>query len=338
MIRAPRSRRLALVASCAILGLGLAACGSADEAASPASVAGTGTAAPAASPAVIVLQSPLGGARSESSASPAAADSSGFADSDTFAEGEPGSKMMVADVDYVYDGAVPDLPTEGTAWRFTTGAAPTAEQAAAVAAALGVAGDPVQLSEDQGGGWLVGPADYSAPTVNLSSDAMHSWWYSAGPTDAAPMCDDVLVDEDVVDEAPVTAVAPDAAVSDPTGATETGVTAAEATAADEAKPEPAVIEPAAPLPCAELQPPSDLPDEATARRAHHDPPADRRPRPRRVRARGDHRRVVHQRRARPSCSTACAPTSPRTRPTARTPRCCGPAAPSPARSVATCTR
>jgi hypothetical protein len=85
-----------------------------------------------------------------------------------------------AAVTYVYDGTPPpDLTSPAGSWFFSPNEQPSQESIAAIAQALGVSGDVVQLPADQGGGWLVGPNDYSAPTLSVGSDAMHSWYYNA---------------------------------------------------------------------------------------------------------------------------------------------------------------
>ena len=183
---------------------------------------------------------------------------------DSFAEGEP-TKMAVADLDYVFEGTPPELAAEATAWRFPAGGIATAEQAAKVAAALGVSGEPVQLPDDQGGGWLVGPSDYTAPTVNVASDAMHSWWYSSGPSDAVPMCGDVIAGES---GETIVEVAPDVAGSDvgSGGAAVSGPAERGRTPRARRSPSLRWSTRQHRRRCrARSQPPRDLPDEATAR-------------------------------------------------------------------------
>lgn len=87
------------------------------------------------------------------------------------------------DVEYSFAGELPDLGAEAGSWRFAPGLEPSDERVASLARALGVDGDVRRLAADMGGGWMVGPDDYSAPTLTVAADAMLSWWYS-GMTDS----------------------------------------------------------------------------------------------------------------------------------------------------------
>ncbi|MFM8266946.1 MAG: hypothetical protein ACKOA2_02890 [Ilumatobacteraceae bacterium] len=82
------------------------------------------------------------------------------------------------DVEYSFTGELPDLGTEAGSWRFAPGLEPSEERVVSLARALGVEGDVRRLSADMGGGWMVGPDDYSAPTLTVAADAMLSWWYN----------------------------------------------------------------------------------------------------------------------------------------------------------------
>lgn len=82
------------------------------------------------------------------------------------------------DVEYSFTGELPDLGTEAGSWRFAPGLEPSEDRIVSLARALGVEGDVRRLSADMGGGWMVGPDDYSAPTLTVAADAMLSWWYS----------------------------------------------------------------------------------------------------------------------------------------------------------------
>jgi hypothetical protein len=146
------SRRVALAS--AALVLGLSACGEQDSKVT------------AAQPPVIKI----GQSQSAAGESSAGA-SAGFDD----------RMMLPMAVDYVYSGEYPTLAGQAGGWQFAAGFEPTLEQMRQVAAAFGIAGDPVAVPAEQGGGWRVGPEDYSAPTINFSADAMGSWWYSPGP-------------------------------------------------------------------------------------------------------------------------------------------------------------
>jgi len=215
--RGLRSRRLVLVAAATVtLSFVAGACGSEG---SPAGGAGASTTVGETSsttlaPQVIVVSgSPNGGG----SAVPAAA---GAADE------AMDSKMIAALIHYTYEGAVPDLTGPAPSWSFPTGAVVDEADVAAVAAALGVAGEPVAVPEDEGGGWRVGPADYSGPVVTFGTDALQSWWYNApiapredcayyppgdpmGDPETAdlPSCDEVPPPEGVPDEATAEALA-----------------------------------------------------------------------------------------------------------------------------------
>jgi len=139
------SRRLALVAAAVVVGL--AACGEAET--------------PSASdlPVIAVGASGSGGKVAAGAM-----------------ESDARMTIMPMDIDYVWAGQEAGA-TSVTAWRFEGEV--TAADATRLAAALGVAGEPVALPAEQGGGWVVGPQDGSAPTVTLSDDGLGSWWFSA---------------------------------------------------------------------------------------------------------------------------------------------------------------
>ncbi len=95
------------------------------------------------------------------------------------------SKMAFMPVtEFVYDGELPALDGPSGSWFFATGQQADLDRIAALAASLGVEGDVRTLSADQGGGWAVGPEDYSAPVLNVSSDGMLTWYFSAPQTGA----------------------------------------------------------------------------------------------------------------------------------------------------------
>jgi hypothetical protein len=143
-----RSRRLALVA--ATLLLGLSACGTA------------ATSAPAGNaPAVIHL-----GASKQSTNTAAGAPAVGD------------SMARIQNLHYLFDGTVPTLASSAAAWSLPAGSVPSDADIARIAAALGVKGDVQRLKADQGGGWIVGPADYSTPTLSVANDGLLSWNYS----------------------------------------------------------------------------------------------------------------------------------------------------------------
>lgn len=86
------------------------------------------------------------------------------------------SIMPYYNVDYVWAGQEAGATTS-TAWRYQGEV--TEADVARIAAALGVAGTPAALPADQGGGWVVGPQDGSAPSVTVSTDGLGSWWFNA---------------------------------------------------------------------------------------------------------------------------------------------------------------
>ncbi len=90
--------------------------------------------------------------------------------------------MMMQDVTFVYDGAFPDLGDTAQAWSLPAGTAPDLARVKKIAALLGAEGDIRELSADQGGGWMIGAADYSTATLTVSTDGMSSWWFNPAPT------------------------------------------------------------------------------------------------------------------------------------------------------------
>ena len=69
-------------------------------------------------------------------------------------------------------------PPRGTS---LPGSKPDLDRIAKLAASLGVQGDVRTLPQDQGGGWAVGPEDYSGPVLTVGADGMLSWWLSSAP-------------------------------------------------------------------------------------------------------------------------------------------------------------
>ena len=150
-----RSRRFALAA--VVVVLGLSACGDPNT-----------TTPLADQPKVIQLASGQGGSAT-AEAAPAAATMSA-AD----------SKMaFFGPTEFVYDGELPALDTPAGSWYFATGQQADLDRVAQLAAALGAEGDVRVLPEDQGGGWAVGPEDYSGTVLTVGADGMLSWWLSA---------------------------------------------------------------------------------------------------------------------------------------------------------------
>ena len=228
-----RSRRLALASIVVILGL--SACGDPST-----------TTPLAEQPKVIQLAT--GQTGSGGGAAPAAATADASAE----------SKMAVfAPTEFVYDGELPALDGPAGSWSFAPGQKADPDQIAKLAASLGVVGDVRTLPVDQGGGWAVGPQDYSGPVLTVGSDGMLNWWLSAAPTTGAVAC------------ASIGGVATDP----PIGA---GVAGSSGTATDVAAPstEPIAapdatipaVDPVAPE-CPTPQPPAGVPtkDEALAK-------------------------------------------------------------------------
>ena len=184
-----RSRRFAFAA--AALLVGLSACGDS----SSRTVAGN-------SPVVIQLggsPSPGGGAQA------ATAD-----------------KMMapMQDITFVFDGDASQLGAAGPAWTLPGGGTPDAARIAKLAELLGVEGELREVPADQGGGWMIGAADYSTATLTVSTDGMLSWWFNPAPSTVSSSFECVSVDPavDVValdtDAVATTAVDPAAASTD----------------------------------------------------------------------------------------------------------------------------
>src|SRR4051812_48820556 len=149
-----RSRRLALAA--AVVALGLAACGDPNT-----------TKPVAERPPVIHLAGQSGG---------------GFAPAPAAATAEAATDTKIAfgaPTDFVYDGDLPDLGSSAGSWFFDPNQQPALDRVAALAASLGVQGDVRVVPTEQGGGWAVGPEDYSAAVLTVSADGMHSWYLSS---------------------------------------------------------------------------------------------------------------------------------------------------------------
>ncbi len=155
-----RSRRLALVAFG--VALALSACGD------PSS-----TTPLAEQPPVIELAS--GQTGSGAATLEAAADAPVDASAD--------SKMaFMPTTEFVYEGELPALDGPGASWFFPAGQQPDLDRIAKLAASFGVEGDVRALSQDQGGGWAVGPEDYSSAVLSVGSDGMLTWYLSGAPS------------------------------------------------------------------------------------------------------------------------------------------------------------
>jgi hypothetical protein len=224
-----RSRRIALIATIAVLGL--SACGD-----------GGSTITGAKAPTVIHLGS--GSARNVAGA-----------------ETAPGDKMMVAqDITYVFDGSYPDLGTTGKSWTLPAGTKVDTATVAKIAALLGVQGEVRQLPADQGGGWMVGAADYTTASLTVANDGMLSWWYSPAPT-LSPIAGGCATADGTLGGAGSTSAGsetlnPAGAAEQPTAGTDVAV----------APPDSAVVDPIPvdPVPCDVPAPPANVPDKAAA--------------------------------------------------------------------------
>jgi hypothetical protein len=155
-----RSRRLVLVA--AVVAFGLSACGNPNT---------TTPLADQKQPQVIQLAS---GQSGSGGAAPAAADSTNLSTESKIA--------FMGSTKFVYDGQMPALDGPAGSWFFTPGQKPDVDRIAKLAVSFGVQGDVRTLSADQGGGWAVGPEDYSAAVLTVSTDGMLTWYLSAAPT------------------------------------------------------------------------------------------------------------------------------------------------------------
>lgn len=86
--------------------------------------------------------------------------------------------------DYVVADDLPALPDDDTGWVYEGGSV-TEARVREIAEVFGVAGDPIAVEQDLGGGWRIGPDDGSAPTLWVSADAQQSWNYSPAWDDAS---------------------------------------------------------------------------------------------------------------------------------------------------------
>jgi hypothetical protein len=161
------TRRWLVLGPLAAAALVLAACGSDDATGTTTSTAG---AAPTAEP---TAEETATGSADATEPAPQTDDKVAATD----------SMMAVQPVEYVYEGDMPALDGPAPAWHWVPGRTPTTDAIAAVAAALGVAGDVIEQPADMGGGWAVGAeAGYR---LSVSSDAQGSWSFIA---DVAPLC------------------------------------------------------------------------------------------------------------------------------------------------------
>jgi hypothetical protein len=89
------------------------------------------------------------------------------------------SLMPYRMVTFVAGDGLPVLPTNAVGYLFQAGAAVSTEQVAALAAGLGVTGEPERMDDGYSVWWRVGPDDGTAPMVAVYEDAQLSWNYSS---------------------------------------------------------------------------------------------------------------------------------------------------------------
>lgn len=158
----------------------LAACGGSDDSSAPVDTVPT---VDSTSPPGDELRPPTpvevvsGGASGQSGAVASVATESAPAADAQVASSEMRIAPWIAE--YVVGDGMPALPTDDTGYVFDATAAVTPEQVAAVAAALGVDGEPVRIDDGYGVSWRVGPDDGSAPSVWVYEDGQQSWNYNA---------------------------------------------------------------------------------------------------------------------------------------------------------------
>lgn len=100
-------------------------------------------------------------------------------------EGASSDKMMAYPYqvfNFVYDGEVPTLGSSGAAWQLPVGGELDTARVARMAQVLGVEGEVREVPAEQGGGWMVGAADYSTANLNVSKDGLLSWWFNPDPS------------------------------------------------------------------------------------------------------------------------------------------------------------
>ena len=100
---------------------------------------------------------------------------------EAMAPGTTNSKMAVAPstVEYVVEGELPALDDSAQSWRSI--GEPTKKQMQAIVAALGIEDQIVARKQSEGGGYVAGPTDGSAPSVSFSvgsGGAFPQWNFS----------------------------------------------------------------------------------------------------------------------------------------------------------------
>ena len=81
---------------------------------------------------------------------------------------------------FVVTDSLGALPTDDVAFHYPPGPAATLEQVRALATQLGVAGEPVPGDAEMGSQWVVETDDQSGARLEVSDDAMLSWWMTGG--------------------------------------------------------------------------------------------------------------------------------------------------------------
>jgi hypothetical protein len=113
-------------------------------------------------------------------------------------------------VQYVADARVPALEGTAPSWSFPVGAKPDKAQMNKLAHAFGVAGGVEVVPAEEGGGWRIGPADGTAPSLIVASDELLSWSinppYPEAPIDNRGCWGTVTPTTTVAGVAPVTTV------------------------------------------------------------------------------------------------------------------------------------
>jgi len=143
-------------------------------------------------------------------------------------------KMMapMQDITFVFNGDASTVGGPGSAWTLPGGGTPDTARIAKLAELLGVDGELREVPADQGGGWMIGAADYSTATLTVSTDGMLSWWFNPAPSTVVSSVDCASVDPAVTDGS--TTVGGDVLVAPPDSG------------------------------CASPPPPANVPDKATA--------------------------------------------------------------------------
>ncbi|HEX4984084.1 MAG TPA: hypothetical protein VFV63_20440 [Ilumatobacteraceae bacterium] len=166
--------RLIPLSVCAILVL--AACGDDDSVSSPTD--------PTLQPPVAVNVAGSGGDIGDGALGRTAQSETAVA-----ADTDMSTGLMPAFGGYVFEvgEGLPALPTNSTGYHFPAGVTVDAAEVARVAAALGVEGEPQEVTSDTVNltTWRVGPDDGTAPALFVSNDGQLSWYYSTAWATAA---------------------------------------------------------------------------------------------------------------------------------------------------------